>query len=57
MKTAVLELTSKKITNKNMIIQGIMKIIHRGIMANDKVSVAFPDRSAQHKVITVILDK
>ena len=43
---AVLELTSKNIPNKNMIIQGIMKITPRGIVANDEVTVGFPDRNA-----------
>jgi hypothetical protein len=46
MQTDVLELTSKKITNKNMILQDIMKITPRGIVANDKVTVGFPGRSA-----------
>ena len=43
MKTAVLELTSKKIPNKNMIMQGIMKITPRGAVANEQVTVGDPN--------------
>ena len=42
MKTAVLELTSKKIPNKNMIMQGKMKITPRGAVANEQVTVGDP---------------
>ena len=42
MKTAVLELTSKKIPNKNMIMLGIMKITTRGAVANEQVTVGDP---------------
>lgn len=37
-----LELTSKKIPNKNMIMQGIMKITPRGAVANEQVTVGNP---------------
>ena len=42
MKTAALELTSKKIPNKNMILQGIIKTTSRGIVENVKVTVWLP---------------
>ena len=42
MKNAVLELTSKKIPNKNMIMQGIMKTTPRGVVANGQVTVGDP---------------
>ena len=42
MKTAALELTSKKIPNTNMILQGIMKITPRGAVANEQVTVGDP---------------
>ena len=48
MKTAVLELTSKKIPNKNMILQGIMKITPRGTVENEQVTVGDP--TVAHKI-------
>ena len=39
MKTAALELTRKRIPNRNMILQGIMKITPRGTVANEQVTV------------------
>ena len=48
MKTAVLELTSKKIPNKNMIMQGIMKITPSGAVANGQVTVGDP--TVAHKI-------
>ena len=42
MKTAALELTSKRIPNRNMILQGIMKITPRATMANEQVTVGDP---------------
>ena len=54
LKTAALELTSKKISNKNMILQDIMKITPRGIVANDKVTVGFPDRGDNIKSLRLL---
>ena len=42
MKTVVLELTSKKISNKNMIMQGIMKITPRVAVENEQVTAGDP---------------
>ena len=48
MKTAVLELTSKKIPNKNMIMQGIMKITPMGALENEQVNVG--DSTVAHNI-------
>ena len=42
MKTSVLELASKKIPNKNMIMQGIMKITPRVLWQMNKFTVGDP---------------
>ena len=55
MKTAALELTSKRIPNRNMILQGIMKITPRGTVANEQVTVGTPTVAHNTKSLQLLL--
>ena len=55
MKTAALELISKKIPTRNMILQGIMKITPGGTVANEQVTVGTPTVAHNTKSLRLFL--
>ena len=55
METAALELTRKRIPNRNMILQGIMKITPRGTVANEQVTVGTPTVAHNTKSLRLFL--
>ena len=55
MKTAALELTRKRIPNRNVILQGIMKITPRGTVANEQVTVGTPTVAHNTKSLRLFL--